>query len=114
MAEGWLCVSTLKQTSCSSSNRTTPALSVKTLTSQSQASSRVAPKIVCLSRLSIVRPSNAIRPRKRLVRAVLAPGLGEGLQLAVGRVAAELREMVAGSPSSRRGRARAAPTGSGP
>ncbi len=56
IAEGWLCVSTLKQTSCSSSNRTTPALSLKTLTSQSQASSWVERKIVCLSKLSIVRP----------------------------------------------------------
>ena len=30
MADGWLCVSTLKQTSWPSSNRTTPALSLKT------------------------------------------------------------------------------------
>ena len=39
MAEGWLWVSTLKQTSYSSSNRTTPALSAKTLTSQSSSRS---------------------------------------------------------------------------
>ena len=35
-----------------------------------------------------------MRPRKRLVRAVLAPGLGHRLELAVGRVAAELGEMA--------------------
>ena len=36
-------------------------------------------------------------PLERLVRAVLAPGLGQGLELAVGRVAAELGEMAPGS-----------------
>jgi hypothetical protein len=66
MAEGWLCVSTLKQTSTSSSNRTTPALSAKTLTSQSRSRSCVALKIVCFRRLSIVRPSNSTRPRRVL------------------------------------------------
>ncbi len=56
-ADGWLCVSTLKQTQFLSSNLTTPALSLKTLTHQSSLPSRsrmvrVAAKIVSLSRLS--------------------------------------------------------------
>src|SRR5947209_20418722 len=37
IADGWLCVSTLKQTLKRSSKRTTPALSSKTLTHQSSA-----------------------------------------------------------------------------
>ena len=44
------------------------------------------------------------------MRAVLAPGLGEGLQLAVGRVAAELGEVGLDRPASRRGSGRAGPS----
>src|SRR5262245_35612188 len=67
IAEGRLCVSTLKQTWCCSSKRTTPALSSKTLTHQSSAphrrrSSCVAAKIVSLSRLLYRRPSKSIVP----------------------------------------------------
>ena len=102
-----MCVSTLKQTSWSSSNRTTPALSAKTLTSQSRPSSWVASKIVCFSRLSIDLALELDPPPEGLVRAVLAPGLGEGLQLAVGRVAAQLARNGPGSSASRRGSARA-------
>ena len=93
MADGWLCVSTLKQTSCSSSNRTTPALSLKTLTSQSQASVARGAEDRLLEQV-VDRPALEVDPApERLVRAMLAPGLGERLQLAVGRVAAEAAEM---------------------
>ena len=97
MAEGWLWVSTLKQTSYSSSNRTTPALSLKTLTSQSRFRSRGRLEDRLLEQV-VDRPALEVDPpRERLVRAVLAPGLGEGLELAVGGVAAELAEMAPGS-----------------
>src|SRR5207253_11223883 len=67
IADGWLCVSTLKQTLYLSSKRTTPALSSKTLTHQSSAPRRrriscVAPKMVSFSRLSMRRPSKSICP----------------------------------------------------
>ena len=89
MAEGWLWVSTLKQTSNSSSNRTTPALSAKTLTSQSRLEvlrrleDRLLEEVVDDLALELDPAA------ERLVRAVLAPGLGDRLQLAVGRLAAE-------------------------
>ena len=52
MAEGWLCVSTLKQTACFSSNSITPALSSKTLRHHGLARSCVALKTVDLMRFS--------------------------------------------------------------
>ncbi len=41
----------------------------------------------------MVLPRNEIRPAQGLVRAVLAPGLGQCLQLAIGRLAAKLCEV---------------------
>ena len=94
MADGWLCVSTLKQTLLRSSNRMTPALSLKTETHQGFFSSAVARMIVVLSRLSIRRAVEINDAAERLVDAVLGPGLRERFQLDVGRVAADLGEVV--------------------
>ena len=94
MAEGWLCVSTLKQTSYSSSNRTTPALSAKTLTSQSRSRSLGRLEDRLLEQVVDDLALELDPAPERLVRAVLAPGLGQGLELAVGRVAAERGEVV--------------------
>ena len=113
MAEGWLCVSTLKQTLNWSSKWTTPALSSKTLTHQSAVLLLpfarmlcVAAKMVSLSRLvnwlrrklliggggterTVVRDSAG----ERFVAAMLAPGLRHGFQLDVGRIAVEVAEV---------------------
>src|SRR6185436_13537751 len=76
MALGWLCVSTLMHTPCSSSRAMTPELSLKTLSVQSTPSlinSYVAAATVLLSRLSI-----STVPSGRIV----CPGLADQLMAA--------------------------------
>ena len=80
----------------------TPALSEKTLTHQSRGPaclriSCVAAKIVSLSMFSKRRSPLGIAvvdpPGQRLVAAMLAPRLGDRLQLHVGRVAVQRAKM---------------------
>ena len=112
---GWLWVSTLKHTAWSSSKATTPELSTNTESNQSApslimrlvgATTRLAStfSMVCEPSSFWVTPSRSpagISPsyRTRLfscfVDAVLAPGLGESLQLNFTRIAAQFLITVA-------------------
>ena len=123
-AEGWLWVSTLMARSAPpapsgpSSKATMPALSTKAERTQGRSTASVAARRCWSSRPSIVRRSRdrAVgRPAgevdagpERLVQAVLRPGLGQRLQLGVGRRPAPRRRRSAGWPASRRRRATAA------
>ena len=114
MAEGWLWVSTLKQTASSSSKAMTPALSLKTDRQKSSLpladqvlgalEDRVLDQVLVVARAELlaglIADFDLDRALERLVDAVLAPGLGEHLQLDVGRLAVRLRGSSPGSPSS--------------
>ncbi len=98
-----MCVSTLKTTLKSSSKRTTPALSSKTLTHQSSSPSLAANLLrggedrllqhVLEMPLALLVPVGD-SAGQRLVAAVLAPGLRQRLQLDVGRIAVQLAEIL--------------------
>ena len=94
----------LEATLNSSSNRTTPALSSNTLTHQSSRPSwranllrggedRFLEHVLELPLAVLVAIGDAAG--ERLVAAMLAPGLGDRFQLDVGRIAAELAEVLA-------------------
>ena len=102
-AEGWLWVSTLKTMLLSSSKRTTPALSFE----HANAPIGVAGLFADFNRGGkdgflehvfelplALGPIVAYAPGQSFVAAMLAPGLRDGFQLGVGRVAVEFFEMV--------------------
>ena len=99
MADGWLCVSTLKQTSWSPSKRRRRRCRVKTLTQPVERRELPGGAQDGLLEQVVDRRPLEIDPRlEGLVRAVLAPGLGQRLELAVGRIAAEPGEVVLDRP----------------
>ena len=115
-AEGWLCVSTLKETSYSSSKSMMPALSTKAERTQGASISLRRRLQVGLDQavdalLGVRRSAVVSRivddALEGLVDAVLGPGLGQGLQLDVGGLAPFGAEIAPGWRASRPGRATA-------
>ena len=98
IADGWLCVSALRATVVPSTKVTMPALPTN-----ADRTNGAADSIRCVAK-PVEEPGSPFAGRgrdlgpERLVGAVLAPRLGEGLQLDVGRVAIGGAEVVADHP----------------
>ncbi len=96
-AEGWLCVSALTAIVVPAVNSTTPALPTKADLTNGASSVSVLVRSWRINGSTVVTVVAVVqidRRPERLVGAVLAPRLGEGLQLDVGRVAIELLEVL--------------------